>query len=131
MSVMPRQMEEMQKQIIEKQMNEMNAMQKQMMDVINIQKQLMQKQINEKHAVRCGPGPFRTTHNATAVNLLGLPTPPLLQAANEGMHTPVQEGRVLTSNDFGDPLEMEIPTPGKCRRQKLDLDLKLLRSDGC
>ena len=54
--------------------------------------------MNEMNVVMCGPGPFGTTHNATAVNLPGLPTPSLLQA-NEGMHTLAQEGNGLTSDD--------------------------------
>ena len=41
--VMRRQMEEMPKQLIEKQMNEMNAMQKQMTEMTNMPKHMMQK----------------------------------------------------------------------------------------
>ena len=69
--VMKRQMKEMQKQLMEKQMNEMNAMQKQMMGMTNMQRQMMQKQMNQMNAVKCWPGQFGITHNATArrVNL--------------------------------------------------------------
>ena len=105
-------MEEMQKQLTDKQMNEMNVMQKQMMEVNNI-KQMLQKHMNEMNGVKCGPRPFGTTHNATAVNLPGLPTPPLLPAANEGMHTPLQEGRGLTSED------LETPGNGNPHTRKL------------
>ena len=82
-------------------MNEMNAMQKRTMEMTNMQRQMMQKQMNQMNAVKCWPGQFGTTHNATArpVNLPGLPTTPLLPS-NEGMHTPLQEGRNLTSDDL-------------------------------
>ena len=69
--VMRKQMDEM-TQKMQKQMIEMNAMMKVSKDVM-----------------RGGPGPFGTTHNATAgpVHLPGLPPTPLLPSS-DGMHSP-------------------------------------------
>ena len=58
----------------------------------NMQKLMMEMNAMMKvsrHVMRCGPGPFGTTHNSNAgpVHLHGLPPKPLLPSS-DGMHSP-------------------------------------------
>ena len=102
--VMRKQMEEM-TQNMQKQMMEMNAMMKVSRDVM-----------------RCGLGPFGTTHNAIVgrVHLHGLPPTPLLPSS-DGLHPPQQE---IRGSGCLSLLEVGTPTTRSYSEQKLDLDLK-------
>ena len=98
----------------------------------NTQRQMMEMNAVMKvsrDVMRGRFGPFGTTGNAIAglVRFPGLPPTPLLPSS-DGLHSLQQERRDLKIWSL---LQAGCPTTISYSEQKLDIDLKEVRADGC